>query len=480
MKKTLFFTFAALAAVCACNKENQPVNPVPAPEPDPLPKELTITAGTETKTSLGPSNVVVWQQDTLVVFDSDLTGVKFSTTQKDVPTAEFTTTSWTGKVPEYAASYFPEFNVPFETVALSKGVMPVEIRPVQAIGWTNTFGKQSFASVGKVVENDGTFTIAQMKNVMGLIGVKFSDPAIKKIVATAIGGEQMTGWVSVDYEKLAAGNAGFWAPIDGKKTSSTATITVTKIGQYYISVLPQVYAQGIRLEAFNAANEVVAEHTIGATSGIEIKRSEISPLAKDIDYIPLPETVVLDLVFNNTVCPLGTFKPVAEQVPTGDSYTFTYNYTIGGKDYSKDFEFKIGNKQTSGYSFRANTGLPYANEGMLVTGDKNIWMAVPGIEGKYLSTICVKMGNAYTSADRLVRVKTSPSASSLTQMKPAVSTASGPVATYIHFYTNGNDGVTASLQGNVTEKGTAYYLIFADTFNIDTITLTYTDELPAR
>lgn len=476
MKKPILFIVALSAVLCACSKEQQ------TPAPAPLPGAMTITAGTDSnlKTSLNGTSIL-WQSDSIVVFDNELNGVKFTTTVKDVSTADFTTDSWTGKTPEYAASYCPTYNTRMEFRSPSKGILPVEIRSTQAIGWVNTFSKQAYASVGKMVENSGSYSV-NMKNVMGLIEVKFTDASIKKIVATAIGGEQMTGWVTVDYEKLANGDTDFWAPIEGKSKPSTATITMSSAGKYYISIYPQTYAQGIRLQAYNGSNKLVVERTIGATGGVTITRNTITPLAKDIDDL-LPSTVVLDVRFHNAenVCPFGTLASKANQTKNGEEYSFAYNYEYNSNNYTKNFTFKLGNTGTiaNGYAYSASTIAYMKGAKNFVFNDANGWILTPAIVGKYLHTITVGMSNGVYSDTRYMRIKKVLS-ESIAQKQPAASTDAGPVATSIHFYTDGNDGVTPSMAAKITEKNTQYYIQFSTNIQIDYLTLTYSDTLPTR
>ena len=457
MKKPILFIVALSAVLCACSKEQQ------TPAPAPLPGAMTITAGTDSnlKTSLN-GTTVLWQQDTLVVFDEALAGVKFTTSVKDVATAEFTTDSWTGKVPEYAASYYPEWNTPYEMTAPSKGVLPVEIRPTQAIGWAGTFGKQSFASVGKVTDNNGTFSISEMKNVMGLIGVKFTDAAITKIVATAIGGEQMTGWVTVDYEKLANGEADFWTTMEGKTNSQSATITVSKAGQYYISVLPQTYSQGIKLQVYKG-NNLFVERTIGATGGVTISRNKITPLAKDIDDL-LPEDITVDLMFYNSknTFPLindasGKYEIVAaaSQSATGDPYTSPYKYLVGGKEFTENLSFTICSKNvsaTNSYDYQKRTsGVPDAymvNYCLTVGATEGGWIKLPAIKGRYLCSVKIVYGN--TSQKQLILKKTPADASAVANTNYVAATASAAAEQY--FLMNGSPELKLT-------DNTSYYII---------------------
>lgn len=443
MKKPILFIVALSAVLCACSKEQQ------TPAPAPLPGAMTITAGTDSnlKTSLNGTSIL-WQSDSIVVFDNELNGVKFTTTVKDESTADFTTDSWTGKTPEYAASYCPTYNTRMEFRSPSKGILPVEIRSTQAIGWANTFSKQAYASVGKMVENSGSYSV-NMKNVMGLIEVKFTDASIKKIVATAIGGEQMTGWVTVDYEKLANGDTDFWAPIEGKSKPSTATITMSSAGKYYISIYPQTYAQGIMLQAYNGSNKLVVERTIGATGGVTITRNTITPLAKDIDDL-LPEDITVDLMFYNSqnTFPLindasGKYGIVAaaSQSATGDPYTYPYKYLVGGKEFTENLSFAICSKNvstTNSYDYQTRTsGIPDAykeNYCLTVGATEGGWIKLPAIKGRYLCSVKIVYGN--TTAKQLVLKKTPADASALANTNWVAATPSAAAEQY--FLMNGS------------------------------------------
>lgn len=103
MKKYLFFSFAALAAMVSCNQENGPVQGTePEPEPSVGRREVTIVAdASETKTVLTDENAVHWEKDDavrLLFTPQDGTGLPVHTEVFTTATQGATAT-FTGSIP---------------------------------------------------------------------------------------------------------------------------------------------------------------------------------------------------------------------------------------------------------------------------------------------------------------------------------------------------------------------------------------------
>lgn len=509
MKLNNLFLIAAtvLVAFASCSKE--PVLSSQKESAEDIQTTLTVTAGCETRAWLdasGSTNVMKWRTtDSLIVFDDELKGVALGTTAKNTPTATFTTAKWTGRTPKYAAAYCPNFNEAKVLTCQSEGVMSVKFRAVHTIDNLSSSSFQSSAMVGKVEENAGAYSISEMKNVMGFIGFSLSTAKVKTVTAESIGGEPMSGWVDVDYEKLVKGDKAFWTATSGKAPESLITLTpapkgaanggteaapLFKAGTYYFAVLPQTYAQGIKFTIYGADNSVIAEQTIGATSGVTVTRSQKLNVSKSIDVIPinLPETVVLDLYFGSGTNPLGFASPgLANESASGDTYDFTYSYedAVSHASMTTTFPFVIckGTPEDGaiGYRYLATTQTSYGNITKVLQFQKcaNGWIKTPAIDGYYLQSILLAHGNMTASLH--MRIKDDPANSSIAQMTLTKGGDKAPATMTVHFYNDGNDCNNSSMTGNTTKVSTPYYMIFAEKNQvIDRLTFTYTKSLPTR
>lgn len=509
MKLIKLFSIAAttLMAFASCSKE-----PVVSPQKEAtadIKTTLTVTAGCETRAWLdasGSTNVMKWRTtDSLIVFDDELKGVALGTTAKNTPTATFTTAKWTGRTPKYAAAYCPNFNEAKVLTCQSEGVMSVKFRAVHTIDNLSSSSFQSSAMVGKVEENAGAYSISEMKNVMGFIGFSLSTAKVKTVTAESIGGEPMSGWVDVDYEKLVKGDKAFWTATSGKAQESLITLTpapkgaanggteaapLFKAGTYYFAVLPQTYAQGIKFTLYDGNNEVIGEQTVGTNGGVTVVRSQKLNISKSLDSVKLPDTVVIDLYFGSGTNPLGFTSPgAANESESGETYDYTYTYEDPDTHETKTTTFPVmvcrGTLEDSsayGYRYLATTGTSYGNGTKVVQFHKCLsgWIKAPAIEGRYLQSITLSHGN--TAAGNHMRIKTIPAAtSSIAQMTLTKGGTTAPATMTVNFYTDGNDCNNTSMNANTTSINTAYYMIFAEKNQvIDRLTFTYTKSLPTR
>lgn len=500
--KRKFRVFAAVAMVltaAACSKET-------AYEAT-LPGEMTITAGLEASKAYLEGGVIKWKtSDILTVFDSANNGVDFTagTISDDKKSCNFSTTSWTGKTPTYAVAYNAEWDETRATSCTSAGVLPVRVRKTQNNhSWKGCSSPFANASVGTVKKNEEnqTYSIDQMKNVVGYIGINLSKSTTKKITVESLGDEPLAGWVDVDYAKLINGDTDFWTLRQGESGDNTITLTTTAsggsvvggcfgAGTYYVGVLPQTYADGIKFTLYDADDKVIAERTIGANSGITIKRSELTPVGGNADVTPvvLPDVVVIDLYFGSGTNPLGFSNPgLTNESASGDTYDYTYSYEDPVTKEPKTTTFPIvvcrGTPEEGafGYRYFSTTNTSYGNKTPVVMFHKctNGWIKAPAIEGYYLQTISLSHGN--TADTQHMRIKDNPSNSSIAQMTLTKGGADGPATMTVHFYTDGNDCNNASMNSNTTSISTAYYMIFAEKNQvIDRLTFTYTKTLPTK
>lgn len=502
--KRNYRVFAAVAMVltaAACSKET-------AYEAT-LPGEMTITAGLEASKAYLEGGVIKWKtSDILTVFDSANNGVDFTagTISDDKKSCDFSTTSWTGKTPTYAVAYNAEWDETRATSCTSAGVLPVRVRKTQNNhSWKGCSSPFANASVGIVKKNEEnqTYSIDQMKNVVGYIGITLSKSTTKKITVESLGDEPLAGWVDVDYAKLINGDTDFWALRQGESGDNTVTLTTTAsggsvvggcfgAGTYYVGVLPQTYADGIKLTLYDASDKVIVERTIGANSGITIKRSELTPIKGNADVMPviLPDEIVLDIDFSggNGTNPLG-FTTISTYSATGETYNFTYNYTEPGTGESKSIQVPFVFKGTTSntYAYQNVSGCAYSSPSKYVlnmaknAGTFGASIQLPVFEGRYLTGIGIALGNGY---DKKLGLKEDLANNAVIQSSFGKSSASGPVVTTLKFYTDGitHEGgtITSGYESYVGKKEQTYYLMPAVTLMIGRLVLTYNKTLPTK
>lgn len=496
MKKHLFL-MAALFAAFGCGKEA----PVETPS---CPSNLSITVGMETKAFLdasGATPVMKWRTtDSLVVFDSSLAGVAFGGATQGSTSATFTTDKWTGKAPHYAAAYCPNYGEEKIMTSPAEGVMSVKFRESQVLDNLKCGAFMGSALVGKVEENAGEYSISEMKNAIGYIGFTISGTDVKSVKISGLNDESVAGWVDVDYEKLAGGDAAFWTPTADKSPVKTVTLTPSANGAanynktgaftpstYYASILPQTYSKGLKF-IVTKSDGTTMERTIGTKSGITITRNQITPIGGFIDKLPVnyPDEVILDFDFTTGTNPFGFTDPgIANEDPdTGETYPYTYNFTDAktGQPASVVLDFTICRTSTASthYYYKNLTNNAYGAGYVLVFDAQNSWIKIPAIENHYLQAVTASLGN---SAAKEIGVKDTPaSTSSVGIVSIPAATASGPVSRTMQFYTNGNDGTNVSLQGVTTKISTGYtiHLRSKNGTRLAHLTLKYTKTLPTK
>ena len=490
---------AALFAAFGCGKEAPVVTPS-------CPSSLSITVGMETKAFLdasGATPVMKWRTtDSLVVFDSGLAGVAFGGATQGSTSATFTTDKWTGKAPHYAAAYCPNYGEEKIMTSPAEGVMSVKFRESQVLDNLKCGAFMGSALVGKVEENAGEYSISEMKNAVGYIGFTISGTDVKSVKISGLNDESVAGWVDVDYEKLAGGDAAFWTPTADKSPVKTVTLTPSANGAanynktgaltpstYYASILPQTYSKGLKF-IVTKSDGTTMERTIGTKSGITITRNQITPIGGFIDKLPvkLPDTVVIDLNFGSGTNPLGFAAPGLEkESASGDSYDYTFNYEDPDTHEPKTIVFPVvvcrGTPESGafGYRYLATTSTSYGNKTKVVQFHKctDGWIQAPAVEDHYLQSITLSHGN--TAANYHMRIKEDLAKNSVAQMTLTKGGTDGPASMIVHFYTDGNDCNNTSMNGNTTSIGTAYYMVFAEKNQvIDRLTFTYTKTLPTK
>ena len=239
-----------------------------------IPDAITIRAHSE----------LLWSnKDAISVFDAEFRRVNFTTSQDNVPSATFSSSSWTGKAPVYAV-FCSRRN---ETTCTPSGVMGVFIKGTQTAGDKGHCPKDGEAAVGIITGSPGSYDV-NMKNVGAFIKVNVKTGIVGKINVSSKAGETMTGYVDVDYAKISAGLDGFWTPTHGKTVSASASLvpasgTCFEKGEYLISILPGTYSGGISFVAYDDEGTVLCREILGETSGVTLKRNGEIPVTITID-----------------------------------------------------------------------------------------------------------------------------------------------------------------------------------------------------
>lgn len=477
MKRYLLIIAAAIgiALASSCSKE-------PAKQDNPgLPKisnELIITANTSsTRTELGAGNSVLWvNDDVLYVFDQDGTGVAFDMVSNNGSSASFETSEWTGKTPVYASSS----QAGNDAACNASGVFTVKLSPEQSIHAANTYGKNASASVGKITDNVGTYTIDEMKNVSGLLKFSLKSNEVASIVISAVGSETMAGFVDVDYAKVAADNANFWTETPAKSHSSSITLTPSddalennafKAGSYYVSLLPQTYASGLLFTLKNKSGDTIGTQTIGATGGVTITRSKIKETEGFLDSIDmLPASFTVDIVFDDK--PFGDYPAQGDQDPaTGEEYVYNYPYTYMGMDKTEPLTFTIGrgyHKTSEVYDgYYRYLLIDYASpaKGKYAMRFNKAWgwVLTPAIAGRTLKSVTVSIASTGT---KQWKVRSLVNGGDLSDYSAAATT------------TELNTHTVSFVKGDVAPF-TSYYVWFgSQNTDVVSISLEYAKELP--
>jgi len=444
------------------------------------PNFIRITVSSELMTTTNTENKVSWdRRDSLIVFDKNNTGIKLGTTD-DGTKAIFYSHKWSGNAPTYAAYSTSSDDISCTT----DGILSVMLDREQQVGTVNAWAENAIVAVGKISGNSTAYKINPMKNVSGLIKIAMHDSTARSITIESIGGEIMTGYVDVNYANLELGDKAFWSATPGKPQSSSVTIApisgsdastldgCLKAGSYYVSVLPQFYADGLRITVNYSDTTLV--RTLGEADGITVPRSSFRAFDGALDDT-LPDVITIELNFynENDENPLGTFVPVANQQTGGEKYSYTYHYTLDGTPVSKDFTFTIskGNNSATYQYFKAS-GLDH---NVLIFGAKNnAWIELPGIPGRYLKSVSMSHGN--TTAKRFrVQEGRNPVGKYYSSPLLSASGSTTPVTETVNFPTT----ATSDVQIINTIEGKSYTMEFTSgaSLRVFDITVVYSKTL---
>lgn len=286
---------AAAVTLFSCTKED--ITPAPGIGEG---SHLEIYAGSGdfgTKTILNEKYMYPqWiAKDTLFVFDSDGTGVAFTSgVTTPAYTATFATDEWTGKTPRYAAFTGGTATSP------SEGVLRVNIPGVQAAANENSFAQRANPSVGTISESDGNYVIDTMRNVAALIAFSVKDTNIVSITIEGGAGEQIAGDVDVDCSTLswsAAADGDVQTSVTLTQTGKRASVAHTVNGETvhtflpvyngdslntYAAVLPCTYSQGLKFTLTKLDGSTVVR-TLRSSTGLTLSRNQVIRFTSPID-----------------------------------------------------------------------------------------------------------------------------------------------------------------------------------------------------
>lgn len=403
--------FAAALVVCAtvsCAKENiQDVLNVK----DQHLTTLSITAycSENSKTVLQDGQNVFWlPSDIIKVFDQNNDCYAFTNSlEAPASSAVFTCSEWPDtSIPQYATSFDPQYS-PKNT----NGVLTVKVGCKQLVSNASSYASDAKVSVGAVSGEPGAFNISEMKNVEGLLKITFSGSnKIKSLSVQAIGGEPLTGWIDVDYAKLVADDADYWTLTANKEVLPKLTLIPSGdqkagdgsfvSGEYYLAVIPQTYAKGLRFVMTNTDGQV-AVRTVGSTSGVTISRNSIKSFASAVDQgisfttVQSPDSLKFRLggdAWNFLEAPVSTDS---QDDTNGELYHYDYYDFATGFSGVYDFTICKGTNEGAFYEYNAP-------DQALEFKKSQAWVRLPAIPGYTLRSLTVEHRN---SADRNIGLR---------------------------------------------------------------------------
>ncbi len=462
--KTHFSCLLALLALTAlsCTKEART-------EIVPIPGLLNISFSTENPEIPLSGGDVCWSKnDTIMVFDEGNSGVKFSTREDQVNQAVFSTFIWSDKKPAYASLS----SLPTKEASCENGVLTVRIPEEQPITDRNFPSEGTLAAVGKVTGTTGAYSVDAMKNVSGLIRITFENPNAAAIRVESNAGEPVAGVVKADYNKLAGGDNNFWAPVSGKTTTAITLRPSTGVADangcfkpdsFYVAVLPQTYAKGLRFSLLDKQGKTILSKSEGYEGGLTILRNDINVPESGLDD-NLPAVIQVNLDFYNpeNVNPLGEFAAVASQTINGEDYPYVHHYIQDGEEKTMDLVFGLCKGSASGangYLYTPHNASFYGkgdglsilniNNGAIngAAGTSPFWIRIPGIKGRSLDVVILHIGNG---AAKNLEIRETPEGEAVFK---ASSTAGSTTALGAATFNNKGAGMKL-------KPGVPYYVVF--------------------
>ncbi len=390
MKKTILFILTTIASVTHSCSE------LPFWE---QPGNIRVIAHVQSIEQMS----LVWEQnDRLCIFDSKGEAVAASLEAPGKGVGTFYTYDWTEGTPVFAT--FPHH----EGATCNPADSIVSAHLVSEQSATKPDQCPEFAAVGMPSGSRNIYKMVPMQNVMGMVKMQVSKQNVSKIVVSSNAGEQIAGTVLVDYKKFLKGDADFWSSVDGKAVQSVTMTPAAgseaadengcfKTGCYYISVLPGVYAEGINISMLDNSETLV--DGLNVPGNISIPCNAVF----DVDDL-MPDDVEFELDFTTGTNPLGIFPKRDDQLPSGNDYTYTYNYLLDGDEMSKDFIFTLY-KGVQGYLYEQKDGVQVLHI-VKPTSSENkdqCCLKLPAVPYRYLKSVSIV--HRGTAAERQYRLQ---------------------------------------------------------------------------
>ena len=215
------------------------------------------------------NSVTFCKDDAISVFDGVTSQNKRFATNEEGASVTFS-----GAAPEsdtYTALY------PYqEGASISGSTLSAVLPTTQYAQAGTTFDSQTVLSVATTTSKEMIFAF---KNVCGLVKFTTTEP-LAKVVFKGNGNEKVAGAVSivVGDTPTATGDA---ASIELLPLSAATSFDA---GTYYISVLPQAFANGFTLEAYKTSSSDKADYALEISTPIEVERSQILNVGKVDPY----------------------------------------------------------------------------------------------------------------------------------------------------------------------------------------------------
>lgn len=407
MKKNKIFA-AVFAVMTAAACTNELDNSNPNEDSDLVPVEFTgmTDGGIEdgTKTTLSDVTSVNWEDKDEVTL---LSGEGYATATKMTISGINSNGSATfnGLAEKGSASFLALY--PYKSDHLTANpykdggltvTIPTEQRP--GVVSANDYTFQSGANVSVAYSEDDALKFRNIGAV--LVFQMYDNPAklVTKVVLKARKSE--TEYCKLTGSSVVTLNEETKLPVVGEGDTEYITLlpeegkSVFTGGRYAFVVYPGDY-KGFELTFTDTKGR---EFTYTNDTPLSLKRNQRSAFGR-FDY-PTPsgsllpeDDMTVTVNFNNEDQKwpfIENIVPVAEQVKSGETYTFKYPAEYNGKETYEPLSFVISrNSSTAGYVY--NGASLKTNSG---TGSSAKSIKLPGISGKYLKS--VKMYNATSTA----------------------------------------------------------------------------------
>ncbi len=233
-----------------------------------------------TRTVLDGAAPVWTSDDILTVFDVDAAAVPFTLVSGTGSVATFSTGSWTGKTPVYAA-----YSCGSPACKVADGTIFVTIPAFQIVD-AGSFASGASPTVGAVEHSGMSYSVSVMRNVGCLLKFTFLDGTnVNSVTIEGGDGEQIAGDAVVTYSSMA------WTA----GTTPLFSVVLTPSGggcflggrEYYAVVLPGTYPKGLKITLGTASGTERVKY-IGKDAGVDLLRGKIVGFGQEIDRMPSP------------------------------------------------------------------------------------------------------------------------------------------------------------------------------------------------